>query len=106
MPKDAPSPEEEYFHREDQERLRKLKEQTDRERAEAERKAARELHAGHCGKCGGQLQIKDFRGVEIDLCPDCGAVLLDPGELETLAGEDKSSGAAWFTDFFRFTKNR
>lgn len=31
-----------------------------------------------------------FKGVEIERCPSCGAVLLDPGELEELAGEDQS----------------
>jgi Zn-finger nucleic acid-binding protein len=42
-----------------------------------------------------------FRGVEIDVCESCGVVLLDPGELETLAGKDETgvikSLASWFT---------
>ena len=32
------------------------------------------------------MEPKIFQGVEIDICPSCGAVLLDPGELEELAG--------------------
>jgi Zn-finger nucleic acid-binding protein len=38
-----------------------------------------------------------FKGVEIEKCPDCGAVLLDPGELEQLAGKDESG---FFADLF------
>jgi Zn-finger nucleic acid-binding protein len=33
-----------------------------------------------------------FKGVEIERCAGCGAVLLDPGELEELAGKDQSGG--------------
>ncbi len=106
MSKDAPSMEEEYFHREDQERIRKLKEQVEREKAESERAARKALHFGHCGKCGGKMATRVFKSVEIDVCPDCGAVLLDPGELEQLVGADKSAGASWLTDFFSFTRNR
>ena len=102
MHRDGPSPEEEYFHREDQERLRKLKEAADAEKAEADKKALRELHLNHCGKCGTRL----FRGVEIEVCPSCNAVLLDPGELETLVGADQGDRATWFTDFFSFTRNK
>ena len=38
-----------------------------------------------------------FRGVEIDVCDDCRSVLLDPGELQTLAGKDDSD---IFSSFF------
>ena len=37
------------------------------------------------------METKLFKGVEIEICPNCGAVLLDPGELEQLAGKDESS---------------
>ena len=63
MHRDGPSPEEEYFHREDQERLRKLKEAADAEKAEADKKALRELHLNHCGKCGTRMDTRLFRGV-------------------------------------------
>jgi Zn-finger nucleic acid-binding protein len=38
-----------------------------------------------------------FKGVEIEKCPACSAVLLDPGELEQLAGKDESG---FFADLF------
>lgn len=106
MSKDGPSPEEEYFHREDQERLRKLKEQMEQERLVAEKASRKALHGGRCGKCGGQMNPRLFKGVEIDVCPDCGAVLLDPGELETLVGADKAASSSWVADFFSFTRSR
>ncbi len=60
-------------------------------RKEAEALAARkQLHWLKCGKCGADMDTVIFRGVEIEICPDCGAVLLDQGELEQLAGKDQS----------------
>ena len=48
---------------------------------------------------------KLFKGIEIDLCPSCGAVLLDPGELEELVGEDESSVVQTVAELFGFTKH-
>ena len=81
--------EEEHFAKLDREKLAKLKAKQDAEadqQAAADRKA---LHFHKCGKCGDDMDTKPFRGVEIEICRACGAVLLDPGELETLAGEDQ-----------------
>ena len=81
-------PEDDYFARLELEKKRKLKEQMlENEAAEAkeERKA---LHYNKCGKCGDDMDTIPFRGVEIEICASCGAVLLDPGELEQLAGKD------------------
>ena len=82
-------PEEEYFaqlEREKKAKIRAQREEEDAARALAERK---EQYWNKCGKCGGDMNAIAFRGVEIDVCPDCGAVLLDSGELETLAGKDQ-----------------
>lgn len=80
--------EEEYFHKLDAERRAALRARLDAEHAALEQAERQKLHHNHCGKCGGELERRDFRGVEIDVCTSCGAVLLDPGELEQLAGED------------------
>src|SRR4051794_21657994 len=80
--------EDEYFHKLDQEAKAKLKAKLDEQKAEADRAARREMHRKHCGKCGGDMTTRVFRGLEVDVCNDCGAVLLDPRELETLAGTD------------------
>lgn len=93
-------PEEEYFRRLDAEQKAALAEQVKAEqaaKAAAERKA---LHGGHCGKCGGALAPQAFRGVEIDVCGECGSVLLDPGELEQLAGKDESGTVARLAALF------
>ena len=86
--------EKEYFRQRDQEKLAKLKEQQE---AVAKLEAAADLKALHyfrCGKCGNEMKTMIFRGVEIEVCDSCGAVLLDSGELEQLTGGDAGFGAA------------
>src|SRR5687767_9472113 len=89
--------EEDYFRKIDQEAKAKLKAKLDDQKADAERSARRDLHRLKCGKCGGDMASTVFRGIEIEVCNDCRAVLLDPGELETLAGGDQTDV---FTSFF------
>ena len=43
-------------------------------------------------KCEKPMQTKLVRGVEIDICADCGSVWLDGGELKSLAGLDYNAG--------------
>ena len=93
-------PEAEYFARLDQEKKKALAEQVSAEKAQADKEARRQLHYLKCGKCGGQMAPQPFRGVTIDVCPDCNAVLLDPGELEQLAGKDESGALASLAKFF------
>lgn len=106
MSKDGVAMEDDYFHREDQERIRKLKEKMEAEKAAAEKAALKDLHFGHCGKCGTKMNAKVFKGVEIDVCPGCGAVLLDPGELETLVGQDKGGIADTIVEMFSFARKK
>ena len=84
------SPEDEYFARLDREKTAALKQKIDEEEAEKSAESRKELHWNRCGKCGTQMVSRPFRGVEIELCPGCGAVLLDHGELEQLAGNDQT----------------
>jgi hypothetical protein len=90
----------EYFARIDRENKERLARQVAEENAVAEAAERKALHAGRCGKCGAALQARNFRGVEIDVCTGCGAVLLDPGELEQLAGRDESGVVASLASFF------
>jgi hypothetical protein len=85
------SDEDDYFRKLDQEAKARLRARLDAEHAASDRAALKALHHGHCGKCGGHLSPRAFRGVEIDVCDDCGSVLLDPGELQQLAGKDDSA---------------
>ncbi|MBN2797563.1 MAG: zf-TFIIB domain-containing protein [Deltaproteobacteria bacterium] len=81
--------ENEYFTRIEREKREKLKAAQQQTQQEAERQAAKDLHYHRCGKCGAPMDTRVFREVEIEVCPDCGAVLLDPGELEQLAGPER-----------------
>jgi Zn-finger nucleic acid-binding protein len=81
------SDEDEYFRKLDQEAKARLQRKLMLEQADHARKERAALHRNRCGKCGG----------EIEVCQDCAAVLLDPGELEQLAGKDQTET---FTSFF------
>ncbi len=100
------SPEEEYFARLDREKKAAMAAQLDAEAQVKNREAQRALHKGHCGRCGGKLVPQSFRGVEIDVCEDCSSVLLDPGELEALAGKDESGVVASLASMFSFGKKK
>lgn len=88
--------EDDYFTRLDAEKKAALKRKLDGEASEAAEVALRELHFHRCGKCGHSMTTQPFRGIEIEICDNCQAVLLDPGELEQLAGSDEG----FFKDLF------
>jgi len=98
------NPEEDYFKRQELQKLAALRAEKAEENVAKALEERRELHYNRCGRCGDMMQPKIFQGVEIDICPSCGSVLLDPGELETLAGEDNSGVMGNIAEFFRFTK--
>ena len=83
---DKPSnTEEEYFARENAERLRKLAAEQKKALAAAEREALRKQHYMRCPKCGMELKEIAVRGVQVDRCFSCNGTWLDAGELEKLA---------------------
>jgi len=92
--------EDEYFQRLNTEKKAQLKKEMDTNEATEARAAAKELHYHMCGKCGASMDSKVYRGVEIEQCPECGSVLLDPGELQQLAGEDNSGVVSSFLSIF------
>lgn len=92
--------EEEYFARIEREQKARLAEEIAKEKAVADRAARKLLHFMKCGKCGGDLHPRPFRGVEIDVCADCGVVLLDPGELEQLSGNDEGGVISSIANLF------
>lgn len=77
--------EEEYFAREEAEKKRKLAAEARRETAMAERERLARLHHMRCPKCGMELRTVALRGVDADLCFDCGGVFLDRGEIDRLS---------------------
>lgn len=72
--------EEEYFARENAERVKSLRDRLDAERAAAERQS----HIMRCPRCGGHLAERIHHNMRIEVCPDCGGTWLDKGELEML----------------------
>jgi len=96
--------EEEYFARLEREAREAAQVEVEKRKAGDARAAAKAAHGGFCGKCGGPLKARDFRGVEIDVCEWCGCVLLDPGELEQLAGKDESGAVRGLASLFGFNR--
>lgn len=75
--------EEAYFAEQDQNKLRELREKATQEVTNK----YREEHKYHCFRCGTQSLVEiDEGNVKIDVCvnKDCGAIHLDPGELQKL----------------------
>ena len=104
MSSDKNKSEEEDFARLEREERTRATAEADKQAAIDARAAAKAAHLQCCGKCGGPMTPRDFRGVEIDICGWCGAVLLDPGELETLAGKDASGALAGLANLFRLPR--
>jgi Zn-finger nucleic acid-binding protein len=78
------------------------------ERLLAERKAAeRRLHYMKCPKCGADLGPEIYDGVQVDRCPECHGVWLDPGDLELLhRREDKNVLARVVADVQRALREK
>lgn len=80
--------EDEYFAKQDAELLKQMREKLDAERKAQERKQS----LMKCPKCGGDLKEKKMADVTVDVCPDCGGMWLDAGELDLLRHVQKSGG--------------
>ncbi len=84
--------EEEYFLRQEAEKLKALAEKNRQELEAAEHQKLKELHWMRCPKCGMELTEITYRGVAIDKCFSCGGVYLDDGELEQVAEHESEGG--------------
>ncbi|MGQ0703760.1 MAG: TFIIB-type zinc ribbon-containing protein [Gemmatimonadales bacterium] len=76
--------EDEYFAREDAERIRRLREQ----QAAEQRTRERQSHHMKCPKCGADLLTEAFHHVQIDRCPECHGIWLDEGEIDQLMAHE------------------
>lgn len=92
MEKKPTSPEDDYFAREEIEKLYRLAKETAANRKVEEAEALRKAHFMKCPKCGNDLSTVHFRDVEIDRCFHCNGNWLDAGELEKLAGAEEKHG--------------
>ena len=81
--------EEEYFAREDAERLRKLHADEQARMVQSERDALRQKHRGRCSNCGA-LMVPEMAGsVPVLHCPACGGAFLDRKAWEFIHGHDE-----------------
>jgi hypothetical protein len=79
--------EQEYFLRKELERLKVLRDEHRQKVAEEERTKLKELHYMHCAKCGQTMSTTQLHGVDVEICPGCGGMYLDAGELDKLVEE-------------------
>lgn len=80
--------EEVFFQQQQAEQIRKLREKSEKDAGEQ----YKEDHKYHCFRCGTDSLVEVQKGkCVIDICvnEECGAVHLDPGELETIL-QDKN----------------
>ena len=88
MSTDKPSRnEDEYFAREEHERLARLRAKEAADRVAAERKS----HHLRCPKCGATLHSEHFHGVQVERCPEDGGIWLDAGEIDLLMKHEDHS---------------
>jgi hypothetical protein len=95
--------EEAYFAKRDEEKLKKLR----KEAAKEATKKYTEKHKYHCFRCGTHSLAEIDEGhVKIDICvnKNCGAIHLDPGELEEIFKDRKALRAAKKAFFSVFKK--
>jgi uncharacterized protein len=90
MPKKPSESEEEYFAREEAEKLHRLHQEKLKAETSKQREDQKALHWMKCPKCGYSLETLRWRTVDIDKCFSCGVIVLDDGELEKLAGKEEA----------------
>jgi len=83
----ASEKEQEYFLKQEIARLKKLREEHLANMKKEERDAMKKLHYLRCAKCGQKMETESLGGVEIEVCPDCGGIYLDAGELGKIVDE-------------------
>lgn len=92
--------EEEYFHKQEQERLARRRAEAAAQAAERAKDEQRALHFMKCPKCGGDLKTENLRHIQVDRCTACHGVWFDAGEVEELTGRE-GAAQGFFSDLFK-----
>lgn len=90
MPEKPSKSEDEFFAREEAEKLHKLHAEKVKQQSKQQADEQKKLHWMKCSKCGYDLQTITWRAVDVEKCFRCGAIVLDDGELEKLAGKEEA----------------
>lgn len=93
--------ENEYFVREDAERIRKLAHTLRKQLEVAERERLRNLHWMRCPRCGDEMHAVTFRGMVAELCLACRGLFLDERELAHLAPRSAHGVMSGILNWFR-----
>ncbi len=93
--------EDEYFAKEQAEKLRKLALERHRKLEAAEREAQKQAHYMRCPKCGDELHTIHFREIDVDRCFNCGGTWLDQGELEKVVAKEGGAVTEAILNWFR-----
>jgi len=80
--------EEEYFAKREAERIKTLKSTAQIEAKLAERRS----HFMKCPRCGADLRVEHFSGIEVERCPECLGIWFDSHEAERLVEANESKG--------------
>ncbi len=80
MPEKPSRNEEEYFARVEAERLKTLKSSAETEARLEERRS----HFMKCPRCGADLRVEHYSGIEVERCPECHGIWFDAHEAERL----------------------
>jgi len=80
--------EDEYFVRQEAELLRQRRAELRKQQAEAERHS----HYMKCPRDGYDLTSQGFHGVTVEICPHCGGMWLDAGELDVILRHEDHRG--------------
>jgi hypothetical protein len=83
------NPEDEYFVREDAERLRQLHFEEMARLQTHERETLRQAHSGRCSNCGALMVPEQAGAVRILHCPACGGAFLDKAAWDFMHGHDE-----------------
>jgi len=84
--------EDEYFARQDAELIKQMRAKLDSDRGAQERKA----HFMKCPKDGADLKEEMHGQAKVDICPECGGMWLDAGELALMHHVEKAGGQNLF----------
>ncbi len=84
MPVKPTNFENEFFARQEYERLKKLHDEEAKKMQEEEKRKLKELHHMHCPKCGNKMIEISFKDIQIDECPECKGIYFDNGELDQI----------------------
>ena len=88
MPDKPSRNEEEYFARVEAQQLKTLKSSAETEAKLAERRS----HFMKCPRCGADLRVEHYSGIEVERCPECNGVWFDAHEAERLVEINASKG--------------